>query len=67
MLKDVIESILLSILTIWSLFTFVILIVASVTVLQIGEHRHIVVVYTENNNTQLQEDFKNLVEKYTKE
>ena len=67
MLKDVIESILLSILTIWSLFTFVILIVASATILQIGEHRHIIVVYTENNNTELQQEFKKLVEKYTKE
>jgi hypothetical protein len=65
--EESVKTVLLMILVVWSLVTWFILAIPSSAVLQVKEHRHIAVVYMENNNTEFQKELNLLVKKYTKE
>ena len=56
-----------TILVIWFFWSFMLIFLPSAVVLQFGEHRHIVVLYTENNNTKLHKELTAIADKYIKD
>lgn len=66
MIKEFIDNFIFVALTVWFLITSIVIFMPSSAVLMVGKHRHIIVVYTESNNSKLQDEFTKIIEEHTK-
>jgi len=65
--NTVFEDIVIAFLIVWALWSSTLIFLPSAAVLQLGDHRHITVIYSEDNNTQIQKELSAIAEKYTKD
>ena len=63
--ENYVKELFCTLMVIWSLFSIALLFIPSAAVLNIGETRHIAVICTEHNSTEVQKQLSNVVDRYT--